>query len=263
MNSYNISFQSIVDNDILTRVDRRSSGAVGLAIALTIIALWSIILPVLLSLNLREVWIGFIQIAILWQMFLDTGLFITAHDAMHGAVYRKNPKINHSIGALTCFLYCFFPYKELFKKHALHHNHPASELDPDYHDGRHSNPIAWYLYFMKSYWSWYQFIGMTVLYYISIRLFHVEPLNFWLLLAFPLILSSLQLFYFGTYLPHREPIEGYKTDNRARTIELPVFWSFLACYHFGYHNEHHQYPRVPWWQLPTVYRQNRQLKSIS
>lgn len=29
--------------------------------------------------------------------------------------------------------------------------------------------------------------------------------------------------------------------------------SFLTCYYFGYHLEHHLYPNVPWWRLPERY----------
>ncbi|WP_208766779.1 fatty acid desaturase [Nostoc flagelliforme] len=25
----------------------------------------------------------------------------------------------------------------------------------------------------------------------------------------------------------------------------------MSCYHFGYHQEHHEYPDVPWWKLPA------------
>jgi len=29
----------------------------------------------------------------------------------------------------------------------------------------------------------------------------------------------------------------------------------LACFHFGYHREHHDHPYLPWFALPTA-RQN-------
>jgi beta-carotene ketolase (CrtW type) len=84
---------------------------------------------------------------------------------------------------------------------------------------------------------------------------HVAPINLALFALFPSILSSLQLFYFGTFLPHREPKIGYHYPHRSQSHNLPSFWSFMACYHFGYHQEHHEHPDVPWWQLPEIYRQ--------
>jgi beta-carotene ketolase (CrtW type) len=253
VNSYPISLPRAVEDYTFRQLGSRLENTLGLGVAIIIISLWSVSLLSLLSLDIDNTPVFLLPIVILVQAFLYTGLFITAHDAMHGAVYPANKKINHSIGAIACFLYCFFPYKQLLKNHGLHHHHPASEHDPDYHDGEKSHPIAWYLHFMKNYWTWYQFNGMTILFWLLICIFHVSPVNFFLFLALPLVLSSLQLFYFGTYLPHREPKNGYQTLTRARTIDLPVFWSFLACYHFGYHREHHDYPRVPWWRLPEVH----------
>lgn len=72
---------------------------------------------------------------------------------------------------------------------------------------------------------------------------------FWII---PSLLSSVQLFYFGTFLTHQEPEEGYTNPHRAKSTSFPVWWSFITCYHFGYHEEDHQYPNVPWWKLPEV-----------
>jgi len=49
---------------------------------------------------------------ILWQAFLYTGLFITAHDAMHGAVFPKILKL--TVDRLQYF-YGLFDYKQLLK----------------------------------------------------------------------------------------------------------------------------------------------------
>jgi len=60
----------------------------------------------------------------------------------------QNHKINNLVGALAVFLYGLFNYEELLKRHWSHHHHPASELDPDFHDGKHKN-FFWYFHFMK------------------------------------------------------------------------------------------------------------------
>lgn len=192
--------------------------------------------------------------AIICQTFLYAGLFITAHDAMHGVVLPGNIKINHLIGSITVFLYGLFSYKELLKKHWLHHNHPATELDPDYHDSVHKSFFGWYSHFMKGYSSWKQILGLTVVFWSLAFIFHVNPINLILFWAIPSLLSSLQLFYFGTFLTHREPKEGYSNPHRSTSNNLSPFWSFITCYHFGYHKEHHEYPHLPWWKLPEVYQ---------
>lgn len=226
----------------------------GLAIALVVIGVWAVSLVSLISLDLNQVPSWLIPFATLWQMFLYTGLFITAHDAMHGAIFPANIKLNNAIGTISVLLYGLFSYKKLLKKHWMHHHHPASELDPDFHDGKHKNPIVWYLHFMQGYWSWRRLIGLMLIFNLAEFFLHIPEQNLLLFWVIPSIASSLQLFFFGTFLPHREPESGYQSTHRATTFALPPLLSFLACYHFGYHEEHHEYPRVPWWRLPLVYQ---------
>lgn len=230
------------------------SGISGLLIALLLTSLWAISLIVLLTTHITEWPIWAIPFLIAWQGVLFTGLFITAHDAMHGSVLPRSPRINHLVGGIAVFAYALFSYKDLLQKHWLHHRHPASDMDPDFHDGSHPHPIAWYFHFMKGYWNWRQWIGFTVLYPLVKLAFHTSDLNLILFWILPLVFSSIQLFYFGTFLTHREPEAGYTNPHRAKTNPLPLVWSFITCYHFGYHEEHHEYPYIPWWKLPTIHQ---------
>lgn len=235
----------------------------GIVVALAIITTWIASLCFLLSSHLEEMSIWGILLAIGWQTFLYTGLFITAHDAMHGLVAPERLQINHFIGRAAVNLYALFPYNRLLQKHWAHHRHPASQLDPDFHNGKQKNFLAWYLYFIRNYWCWRQVIGLTILFHsanIFLNIPRVQLILFW---ALPAILSSVQLFYFGTFLTHREPRTGYENIHRAQSTHIVPFWSFLACYHFGYHEEHHEYPNVPWWKLPEVYRMKREESVIS
>jgi beta-carotene/zeaxanthin 4-ketolase len=237
-------------------LDKQSTGY-GILIALCVISLWATSLGTLLTLNMAKLPVWLIPLAVLWQMFLYTGLFITAHDAMHGLACPQSLKINRFIGTLTVAFYGLFSYKQLVKKHGLHHRYPASDRDPDFHDGQHKNPVLWYFYFMSRYWSWKQFIGLTIVFHTTHYALHIPQTNlavFWIL---PSILSSIQLFYFGTFLTHREPESGFTNSHRAQTNPLPTFWSFITCYHFGYHEEHHEYPDVPWWQLSSIHKAYR------
>ena len=241
----------------LSPVGKSKSENWGILIATVIITVWAISLSLLLSLDISNFNFLMLLPIILWQTFLYTGLFITAHDAMHGVVFRANPKINHFIGSVCLVLYGFLSYGKLLKKHWMHHHHPASEKDPDFHDGKHKNFFSWYFHFMKGYWSWGQIIISMIIYNLVHRTLHIpeENLNyFWVI---PSLLSSLQLFYFGSFLPHREPEGGYSQPHRAQTLSRPVWWSFISCYHFGYHEEHHEYPHVAWWQLPEIYMMKR------
>jgi beta-carotene ketolase (CrtW type) len=227
----------------------------GLLIALGIITTWAISLMSLLLLNLSKVHFLGAVLAILIQTFLYTGLFITAHDAMHRSLFPRNHKINDFLGTLCVRLYAFFSYRQLLKNHWLHHRYPASDRDPDFHNGQFCHSIPWFFNFIKHYYGWSQFITAATTYTLANQLFQISQANLLLFWVLPALLSSVQLFYFGTFLPHREPQEGYTNVHRARSNSFSTFWSFLSCYHFGYHEEHHAYPSIPWWQLPIIRKQ--------
>jgi beta-carotene/zeaxanthin 4-ketolase len=242
----------------LTPFVQNKSSFRGILIAMTIISIWAISLVFLLSFDISKLKLWMLCALVLWQTFLYTGLFITSHDAMHGLVFPQSPKINHLVGMFSISFYGLLPYQKLLKKHWLHHHNPATKIDPDFHDGEHKTFLAWYFYFMKSYWSWGQVIALTCIYHLANHLLHIPHENLISFWVFPSLLSSLQLFYFGTFLPHSEPVGGYIQPHCAQTIDRPIWWSFLTCYHFGYHKEHHEYPHIAWWQLPEIY-QNFQL----
>ncbi len=238
----------------------RKTGWLGLAIASFVITFWAVSLALLLNWTTAEQQPFLTVFAIIWQAFLYTGLFITAHDAMHRAVFPQNLKINHFVGTLALLVYGLFSYRYLLKAHWQHHDHPASSEDPDFHDGTHKNGFAWYFYFVKRYWSWWRLLGLIAVYHAMHRLLHIPEYNlrwFWVV---PSLLSSVQLFYFGTFLPHREPAGGYWNTFRTQSTYRPLIWSFLTCYHFGYHLEHHEYPHVPWWRLPAIAQQLKSLR---
>ena len=183
-----------------------------------------------------------------WQTWLYTGLFITAHDAMHGSIH-PSVKLNHAIGQICLWLYAGFDYPQLRVKHHLHHQYPASELDPDFHDGENPHFWAWYRHFVREHISWRQLINLGLICGIYVAICQFSIVNLILFWIVPSLLSSLQLFYFGTFLPHSEPRDGYRQPHRAYTIKRSPWWSLLTCYHFGYHQEHHEAPQIPWWQL--------------
>jgi beta-carotene/zeaxanthin 4-ketolase len=220
----------------------------GLISAVLLMLLWIASLGFCLTSSLSPY--SLILIAV--RTFLQTGLFITAHDAMHRSVVPQDQRLNDWIGSIASWLYAFLPYQLLKNKHHLHHSYPASELDPDYYIDGKVNVGLWYLHFLSSYFT---AKALTILASIIAVAFFFVPamtlpmLLFWLL---PLIYSSMQLFYFGTYLPHRLPVEGYADKHRATSSRLPFFWSLITCYHFGYHLEHHTNPQVPWFALPEL-----------
>jgi beta-carotene ketolase (CrtW type) len=184
-----------------------------------------------------------VYLAIYLQTHLYTGLFITSHDAMHGSI-SKNKKVNNFFGNITSILFAFNFYDSLLLKHHKHHNYVATHDDPDYHES--GSFWLWYWSFIKRYITLKQLVLITVSLQLLRFVFPIENLIlYWIL---PSILSTLQLFYFGTYLPHKD---GHKNHNKHKsaTLKKNHFWAFISCYFFGYHYEHHDAPGIPWWRL--------------
>ncbi len=181
---------------------------------------------------------------ILLLTHLYTGLFITAHDSIHGTV-SKNSTLNNFIGKLCVILYACFSYSKIKEKHHNHHKFVTSEKDPDYDN---SNFFLWFWKFMKNYMVISQLLLMAFLYNVLNLGLGIPKLNLVLFWIIPPILSSLQLFYFGTYLPHKNP-EEIHNKFKSRSQNINIFWGFISCYFFGYHYEHHSRPSTPWWNL--------------
>lgn len=182
---------------------------------------------------------------VLIQTYLYTGLFITGHDAMHGLV-SSNRKINDLFGWISSIFFAGLSYKKLRRNHYLHHQFPASAEDPDFYT-RSQNVFVWWFVFLRRYATIWQFLFMAVTFNILKLWIDVPKLIvFWIV---PAVLSSFQLFFVGTYLPHRKPHDENMEPHRARSQKGPHWWAMLSCYFFGYHWEHHEIPRIPWWQL--------------
>ncbi|QQS36414.1 MAG: fatty acid desaturase [Ignavibacteriales bacterium] len=217
----------------------------GVIYAITIIVLWFVHL-VYIFLEVRTDFMSPLFYAhIILQTYLFTGLFITAHDSMHGSI-STNKKLNTLIGVISSFLFAGLSYKRLLDNHKLHHRYPGTEKDPDY-STRTQNLFYWWVIFLSHYVSLIQIIIMAIVFNI-LKLFadEISIISFWVA---PAILSTIQLFYFGTYKPHMEPHDEKMKPHNARTLKRNHIWAMLSCYFFGYHLEHHESPSTPWWKM--------------
>ncbi|MGL5837067.1 MAG: fatty acid desaturase [Sphingorhabdus sp.] len=191
------------------------------------------------------------------QCWLSVGMFIVAHDAMHGSLAPGRPRLNGWVGAIVLFLYAGFGWRKMRDAHFAHHKSVGTADDPDFHIGNPHDFWPWYAQFLKRYFGWQSmlFVWSVVLTYFF--LLDVPPENIALLYGFPAIASSLQLFYFGTYRPHRHEDAAFPDHHRARTNDFGTLASLFSCFHFGYHHEHHLAPNVPWWALPRRHKEYR------
>lgn len=216
----------------------------GVRVGIFVILLWA--LSLVFNLTMEINWYNpLTYLMILVQTHLFTGLFITAHDAMHGAVAPKRPQLNHAIGRTAAFLFVFNSYKKLLPKHFDHHKHAGTEHDPDFHNGN-ANFFRWYVDFLKEYISWPQILMAALFHNFCKFALGINELNLVMFWIIPSLLATFQLFYFGTFIPH---MGAHENKHNARSQSKNHLWAFLSCYFFGYHFEHHDSPRTPWWRL--------------
>lgn len=183
------------------------------------------------------------------QIWLYAGMFIVAHDTMHGSFLPKHPKTNAFIGQVILTIYAGFNWQFMRRAHHQHHDTPGVEADPDFNAANPNEFLAWYYKWFRTYFGVKQFAFLFIVSMLYLFVFKAQYVNIVLFWAVPAILSSLQLFYFGTYLPHRHG-KAFPDHHNARTNNYPRLISLLTCFHFGYHHEHHLYPQEPWWRLP-------------
>ncbi|AEG91850.1 fatty acid desaturase [Ramlibacter tataouinensis] len=241
---------------------QRRQAAVGLLLASLILSGWlALHLWGVFFFPLHGAWLWVAPLQVALQTWLSVGLFIVAHDAMHGSLAPGHARLNRAIGQLCVGAYAGFSYGRLHACHHRHHAAPGTPQDPDFHAERPQAFGPWFLRFFLSYFGWRELalltLGVGAYLLAGARLPNL--LLFW---ALPALLSALQLFIVGTWLPHRhragqDPARDFVDPHRARTLDLPWLASLLACFHFGLHHEHHRAPHVPWWRLPAERRAAR------
>ncbi len=236
----------------VSAVTRARQTATGLSLAAAIALAWATLhIGSIFLLPLEGAGLAAAPLLVLALCWLNVGLFIVAHDAMHGSLAPGRPRVNLWAGRLALALYAGFSFDRLRPKHFEHHRSPGTAADPDFSADRPSAFWPWYLAFFRQYFGWRELAVLTALVGVYTFLLGAPYPNLLLFWALPAILSSLQLFLFGTFLPHRSGAEAFADGHRARSSDYGWLASLLTCFHFGYHHEHHRSPATPWWRLPA------------
>lgn len=231
---------------------RAIQGAIGLSLAFVMFASWiglHAYAMFVFELTWANVPLALIMAAVL--CWLSVGMFIISHDAMHGSLAPGRPALNGAIGALLLFLYAGFGWRKMRDAHFDHHKYVGTAGDPDFDADNPRSMARWYMTFLRRYFGWKSalFVSIVVtVYWLALR---VPMAQIVLLYGLPAIASSIQLFYFGTFRPHRHSADAFPDHHNARTESFGTLASLLSCFHFGYHHEHHLAPQVPWWALPA------------
>jgi len=233
----------------------RPSDQLGLGFSAALVLAWLASLLICMSVDSAHLPWWALGAAVLIRTVLQTGLFIVAHDAMHAVLWPGERQQNDRLGTVVLLLYAALPYQQCKTNHQRHHQSTASALDPDFAVGRTTGVLGWYRQFMAGYLTPAQMGALLGGWALLAGVFTpVTPTaipNVLLFGTLPLLLSSLQLFLVGTYLPHRSQREPRRRPH-PDSLDLPPWLSLLACFHFGYHREHHDHPDLPWFALPSA-----------
>ena len=236
----------------------RGQGAIGLALALLIVAAW-------LGLHVHGVyfyrwnawsWVV-VPLAMAVQTWLSVGLFIIAHDAIHGSLAPGRPWLNRAVGQLCVGLYAGFRFSRLEGNHHRHHADSGTGGDPDFDPDAPGRLLPWFLRFFRTYFGGVEFAVLTVWLGVAIFVLGAAPANLIAFWGLPAILSAFQLFFFGTWLPHHhdDAARPFEDHHNARSNGFGPLLSLLTCFHFGRHHEHHLHPYLPWWRIPDLSRE--------
>ncbi len=231
---------------------RLSQAVIGLSFAAAIILGWlAIHVYAMFAFRITAANWPLVAVIAAVQCWLSVGMFIVAHDAMHGSLAPGRSQLNAVVGAGVMILYAGFGWSCMRDAHFAHHRRPGTAEDPDFDADHPSQFWPWYTTFLRRYFGWQSaaYVGAIVTLYWAVLGVPVE--NVVLLYGLPALASSVQLFYFGTYRTHRHDEHGFDDRHNARTEEFGTLTSLATCFHFGYHHEHHMSPNVPWWALPA------------
>ena len=235
---------------------RPFQGLIGLLLASCVLLAWiTIHVGAVFFLDLGWRTLPFVPLVVAVQCWLTVGLFIVAHDAMHGSLAPGRPRLNAAIGTFILTIYAGFAWRKLRDAHMAHHDAPGTADDPDFFVDEPERFWPWFRTFFVRYFGRRSILFVCTVVTTYVLVLGAPVGNVVLFYGLPSLLSSLQLFYFGTFRPHRhEDGNGFADGHNARSSEFGYFASLLTCFHFGYHHEHHAQPWVPWWGLPSTWR---------
>ncbi|MES2328949.1 MAG: fatty acid desaturase [Bacteroidota bacterium] len=198
--------------------------------------------------------------------FADHALFVMIHECAHRLLFKK-PEANRLAGILAN-IPLIFPSSVSFEQyHIKHHSFQGvHELDGDL-------PNYWEAKLINNFFVgkviWLLFYPLFQVFRLS-RLREIQPFNKWvglnwlvqiiamtsiaLLLGPKAVVFLVASFFFSVGL---HPLgarwiqEHYLTHGEQETYSYYGVFNKVA-FNVGYHNEHHDFPSVPWNKLPQI-----------
>jgi sphingolipid 4-desaturase/C4-monooxygenase len=236
--------------------------------AYTVIAIFGLVsFQVVFSWLVRDSswWIIF-GAAYLLGAFADHALFVMIHECAHHLLF-KSRSANRLAGILAN-LPQLFPSSVSFERyHIKHHSFQGiHELDADL-------PNRWEARLINNYFVgkviWLLFYPLFQVFRIS-RLREIKPFDKWVALNFlmeAVFIAAIYMLFGGKAIAYlllsfffsvglhplgaRWVQEHYLTHGEQETYSYYGVLNTVA-FNVGYHNEHHDFPSIPWNKLPQI-----------
>lgn len=211
---------------------------------------------------------GWVVLLAAWTVgaVLDHGLWVMIHEAGHNLVFARR-RHNHLAGMIANLPILFPSYFDFTRYHWRHHvGLGTMEDDPDLAAEWEARLVGHGPFGKATWLALFPFVQ-------AVRPLHLQPLNyvtpaalfslavqslFVLLVALAgggtaILYLGLSLFFsIGLHpLGARWIQEHYTLDPAQETYSYYGRGNWLA-FNIGYHNEHHDFPSIPWNRLPRV-----------
>lgn len=218
--------------------------------------------------SLHAWWLVFV-VAYFVGAFLVHALFVMVHECAHNLIFQK--KQYNTIAGIFANSVMFFPSSVSFQRyHLKHHAHQGvPEYDADL-------PSEWEAKLFNS-----SFLGkaLWLLLYPIVqtlripRMKDIKPFDKWVALNLIVVIGidAAAWYFFGVKsfvylfasmffsvglhpLGARWVQEHYLTSDDVQETHSYYGPLNIVAFNVGYHNEHHDFPSIPWNNLPKVYK---------
>jgi sphingolipid delta-4 desaturase len=236
-------------------------------------AVWTVVLVALqiaigIGLALLDVpWWGVIVAAYAFGAFANHALFVLIHEYTHNVVFKKANA--NRLGSIFANIAIVFPAAIGFRNHhLLHHKHLGIRgLDADIPRIREARWVgnSWWrkTFWLGMYWAVQAFLRPA-----TVK--NVRTIDNWVLLnAAAMVAAMVPIVWFFGWWPVLymflstifslgvHPVGARWIQEHFVFKEGQETYSYYGplnklSFNMGYHNEHHDFPQVPWSRLPAV-----------
>src|SRR6185312_12752094 len=212
-------------------------------------------------------WWGMLLVAYFVGAFLVHALFVMVHECSHNLIFQK--KQNNTLAGIFANMAMFFPSSVSFQRyHLKHHAHQGiheydadlpSEFEAKLVNNSTIGKALWLLFYpvvqtlriprMREIKPWDSWVALNWFMVLGVD---VAAWYFFGPNAFFYLMASM-FFSVGLHpLGARWVQEHYMTSDDIQETHSYYGPLNVVAFNVGHHNEHHDFPSVPWNNLPKV-----------